>query len=532
MNQLNANKAILRPSIGARTSTGLYQTERHVPDLVKKSPDELKKSPKPSQRRRTSAQQESFARLRASNDPTRKCSLADRFLSLHIAGYTIYENPNTDTDTNFIKPLTPVEISSLKKQARTERYPFTEYDTSSGKNVIRYGDTGFIPIFKTLTMENDAIKETMDDGKNGRWMKINAGFNGFDDTKIQDTLKSYTNALAVIGKALNELNAYKGNKLKLTDLNIVQLYSGKEGNMQSLHADFASKENTPRLIWQHDPLCANKRTTDCKEKCIKDCSLCQKLVNPACNCYLNDGEDLDDYFYLTELYGISPLSVIYFPEGGALGVMPCSVEQSKAAFKDKNYGKIGNTAYLYFEEGDVLKRLKNNGLQSTNFKLVQLKPGDFIVFRQDLPHFGMGYLLENLRIFLYIDLKGLERQPMTTTAALLGLEFDPVVKENFKADLNTARELLSSKSIDKNQYANLTPEEAKAEKAKRETKAKADKERLALRLNTIKKEREQEAVQNVVNGKRRGEGLQSNNTGPAKQARNECMNEVNEHTKF
>jgi hypothetical protein len=37
---------------------------------------------------------------------------------------------------------------------------------------------------------------------------------------------------------------------------------------------------------------------------------------------------------------------------------------------------------------------------------IVLLPGEFIVFRQDLPHQGVGYLMKNARIFMYWDLKG------------------------------------------------------------------------------------------------------------------------------
>ena len=35
--------------------------------------------------------------------------------------------------------------------------------------------------------------------------------------------------------------------------------------------------------------------------------------------------------------------------------------------------------------------------------LLTLNPGDIVIFRQDLPHQGMGYNTSNLRYFVYID---------------------------------------------------------------------------------------------------------------------------------
>jgi hypothetical protein len=50
-----------------------------------------------------------------------------------------------------------------------------------------------------------------------------------------------------------------------------------------------------------------------------------------------------------------------------------------------------------------INRKGNKVLPNTYIDLV---PGEFIVFRQDLPHQGVGYLLTNARIFMYWDLKG------------------------------------------------------------------------------------------------------------------------------
>ena len=119
----------------------------------------------------------------------------------------------------------------MKNLAKDDRHSFLEKDKTTGKNVTRYDERGFFPIFKSLTLKDDEIIEAMDDGANGRWMIINKGYQNFQDTRIAETLPSYANALKVIGKALEELNRYKGNKLKLTDLNIVELLSEKEGNM-------------------------------------------------------------------------------------------------------------------------------------------------------------------------------------------------------------------------------------------------------------------------------------------------------------
>ena len=125
------------------------------------------------------------------------------------------------------------------------------------------------------------------------------------------------------------------------------------------------------------------------------------------------------------------------------------------------------------------RRVENKGLASTLFKLRTMKPGDFIVFRQDLPYFGMGYLLENLRVFLYLDLLNLPRQPMKTTAALIGLPIDIQTKEKFKAGLEEASKLLSTASFETSDLK-ITPEEEQAMKQNEEAKAKVYQERADL----------------------------------------------------
>jgi hypothetical protein len=69
--------------------------------------------------------------------------------------------------------------------------------------------------------------------------------------------------------------------------------------------------------------------------------------------------------------------------------IPCLLEKSKEMmFKGnkKQINRIGNKVFPH--------------------RYIDLEPGKFIVFRQDLPHQGVGYLLTNARMFMYWDLKG------------------------------------------------------------------------------------------------------------------------------
>ena len=75
-----------------------------------------------------------------------------------------------------------------------------------------------------------------------------------------------------------------------------------------------------------------------------------------------------------------------------LHLIPCSLEQSKAM-------------RLNPSPNNPINRFGAKVIQS---KYVRLEPGEFIVFRQDLPHQGVGYLKTNTRMFMYWDLKGLK----------------------------------------------------------------------------------------------------------------------------
>ncbi len=76
-------------------------------------------------------------------------------------------------------------------------------------------------------------------------------------------------------------------------------------------------------------------------------------------------------------------------KGMELHLIPCSLKQSKEMWSNKNetINKFGTS---YFSSISV-----------------RLEPGEFIVFRQDVPHQGVGYKATNTRIFMYWDLKGL-----------------------------------------------------------------------------------------------------------------------------
>ena len=43
-----------------------------------------------------------------------------------------------------------------------------------------------------------------------------------------------------------------------------------------------------------------------------------------------------------------------------------------------------------------------------------MKPNQTVFFRQDIPHQGMGYKENNLRIFIYWDVKNTKRTPNST----------------------------------------------------------------------------------------------------------------------
>ncbi len=48
-------------------------------------------------------------------------------------------------------------------------------------------------------------------------------------------------------------------------------------------------------------------------------------------------------------------------------------------------------------------------------KLIDFKPGETIIFRQDLIHAGASYESDNIRLFGYADLKCLKRLKDATT---------------------------------------------------------------------------------------------------------------------
>jgi hypothetical protein len=43
-------------------------------------------------------------------------------------------------------------------------------------------------------------------------------------------------------------------------------------------------------------------------------------------------------------------------------------------------------------------------------RILKVKPGHMVIFRQDLMHAGSGYTEENMRWFTYLDLAGLKRK--------------------------------------------------------------------------------------------------------------------------
>ena len=129
-------------------------------------------------------------------------------------------------------------------------------------------------------------------------------------------------------------------------------------------------------------------------------------------------------------------SVLHFVDPGQLIVYPCDTlatycyfKQYKSKMKNKKTGHHG----LQLEYVNELRReggqmgevhyfdkLKNRYVsfnysrQVSKHRVIEAKAGSTLVFRQDLPHCGAPYKKASLRLFFYVDKKGLNRKNNST----------------------------------------------------------------------------------------------------------------------
>ena len=122
-----------------------------------------------------------------------------------------------------------------------------------------------------------------------------------------------------------------------------------------------------------------------------------------------EGSSWDDYFRVSKLVKMTPLSFLFFPEGGHLSYIPSNIALSEAHLLTggKNYArqdaKYGDAADCSFRTAPAVATP------------IHVEPNTFVLFRQDVAHQGMGYLDSNLRYFVYFDLKQLQRANDTTS---------------------------------------------------------------------------------------------------------------------
>ena len=120
-----------------------------------------------------------------------------------------------------------------------------------------------------------------------------------------------------------------------------------------------------------------------------------------------------DYFRVSKELGMTPLSFLFFPEGGHLTYVAADLAVSERYIRslapdDANYTRRDRT-YGNAPAGGSYR--KSPAVTRT----LQIKAGSFVLFRQDVAHQGMGYRLTNLRYFVYFDLKRLARLSDATT---------------------------------------------------------------------------------------------------------------------
>ena len=125
-----------------------------------------------------------------------------------------------------------------------------------------------------------------------------------------------------------------------------------------------------------------------------------------------------DYFRVSKALGMTPLSFLLFPDGGHLTyvasdmeisakyILSLAAKRADYAKRDRASGKAayaGGAQYISYRKSKVATRT------------LQIQPGSFVLFRQDVAHQDMAYLNANIRYFVFFDLKGVTRLSDSTT---------------------------------------------------------------------------------------------------------------------
>jgi hypothetical protein len=119
---------------------------------------------------------------------------------------------------------------------------------------------------------------------------------------------------------------------------------------------------------------------------------------------------------------MAPLSIIYFPQGGFIGIIPISLADNtrtqsnyKKKYAECHKNKDFNGLYHKFEtSAKSYTHTFNDKIKTTcttekaSAKCLKIAPGSVLVIRQDLPHAGAPYETENLRVFYTAQLKNLD----------------------------------------------------------------------------------------------------------------------------
>jgi hypothetical protein len=146
----------------------------------------------------------------------------------------------------------------------------------------------------------------------------------------------------------------------------------------------------------------------------------------------------------------------------AFNCIPCTLKQSKEMRFNKNehqINKVGNKIYKCM--------------------YIVLQPGEFIVFRQDLPHQGVGYKYRNARFLMNWDLKGkyvlinlkmVNNLFIKFNAGLLR-EFDTITK----ASVVINKKVLSDDLVQRRLY--LNPNDSQLNPTKEEMRLAEEKEK-------------------------------------------------------
>jgi len=105
---------------------------------------------------------------------------------------------------------------------------------------------------------------------------------------------------------------------------------------------------------------------------------------------------------------MTPLSSLYFPEGGQLGYRNCQPRTIIQYYIDKEENNQVQLNQL--KECAVEYQLANGSTFKLRFlesgtHLIKIEPGHMAIFGQHAIHQGAGYLERNLRYFRYLDFK-------------------------------------------------------------------------------------------------------------------------------